>query len=189
MPVQAFKTSTSPPRKHIEAADTLEIEDEESIDSGVETSEVLGQDDLQAYHDDDDKYVLLYQLVEAFFRLNDSPSDEQMHSLASALGMDPESLESHIYEFFSDVLEGSEGETLGDPDEYGEEDEDEDDGPYDLHLTTLESADADGRAAENNGRPDLEQFGQSDVYKEASEHDGAPDEELIEELLENAKEQ
>jgi hypothetical protein len=145
--------------------------------------------------EDEDSRALLYQLLEAFLRLNDSPSDEQMHSLASALGMDSEALESTIYSLFADVLDHSSDDTKDsitfDDSDFDDNDvlEDPDvtevdDGTELIHFQ-VEGSDPDGKAAENDGTPDLEQLGQPDAYKEASELNGAPDEELLDELLDD----
>lgn len=47
----------------------------------------------------------------------------------------------------------------------------------------VEASDADGRAADNDGEPDAEVLGEEDPLKEASEADGAVDEEVLQEAL------
>ena len=43
-------------------------------------------------------------LIKCFLSINGSPSDQQIHQLADAVGMDKETLESAIYEMLSDCL-------------------------------------------------------------------------------------
>lgn len=46
----------------------------------------------------------LQDLIEAYFRVNTNPSDEQVHALATSLGLDQETLEAVIYEYVGEAL-------------------------------------------------------------------------------------
>lgn len=236
-----------------------------------------------------EKQGAFYSLVESFLLLNPSPSDEHIHQLASAVGMDPETFEQLLYKLFGSVLHpkggsepeeilsdnvdemppGLEEEMLTDGNEHENlmarltagaagvnpnlfdfDDIDESvtaattsesglldraynelasalrgtgesykgdtlvehlvsyaEGQPDFHQIfgkgpgaginarhaaqeflkkppfKLESADADGRAAEADGVADPELLGREDPLKEASEGDGAVDEELVQEQM------
>lgn len=47
------------------------------------------------------------QLIVLFLELNPKPADAQVHSLAAALGMDKETLESIIYQMLGEVVDES----------------------------------------------------------------------------------
>lgn len=129
---------------------------------------------------------VFYQLLEAFLRLNESPSDEQIHALATALGTDPETLESKIYSMLADVLDDGDSDEIVEDDDsdltvsFDDSDFDDSESPGELIEFPVQGSDPDNRAAEFDGKPDLEQLGQPDPYKEGAASDGAPDEELLE---------
>lgn len=138
MPIQVVKTKPggSPPKK-------------------VEAAQVA---DSMA----DDEKESMYSLVEAYLLIVPDPSDDQIHALATAVGMDHETFEQFLYEILSKVVE--EGRKL-------------------------EASDADGALAEQDGEPDLEEaFGQKDDMKQASETDGGIDTEQLEDNLEHKDE-
>lgn len=64
-----------------------------------------------------DKKEAFYSLVESFLLINPSPSDEHMHMLATAVGMDPETFEQLVYQMFGQLLdeEADEGSPLESP--------------------------------------------------------------------------
>jgi hypothetical protein len=178
----------------------------------------------QAIGLDEGKQAAFYSLMESFLLLNPSPSDEHIHMLAEATGMDPETFEQLIYQSFGsllhppgdeDVGKTSDSEVLSDPisNEGGDElltDVHEHEGLmarltasnvddntadpvnknlFDLNdIEPITASDPDGRAAEDDGVEDPELLGGEDPLKEASDADGAVDEELVEELLEPTEE-
>lgn len=137
----------------------------------------------------DPKSPHLLALLEAYLLLVDSPTDEQVHSLSRAIGLDPETLEAVLYEMFGDLLRSEEEESpdvallgdeldagLLDSDDLFDEDLDSD---LDLDQLALEGSDEIGRLADNDGAPDEEQLGIPDQLKEAMDTDGEVDEELF----------
>ena len=48
---------------------------------------------------------MIKQLVQIFLQINPEPSDDQVHNLAYALGIDKETLEAEMYEMLSDCVE------------------------------------------------------------------------------------
>lgn len=57
----------------------------------------------------------LLQLFEAFYRINSSPTDEQFHALATALGVPHEQLEEALFKLIGDAIsDESVGEHYGD---------------------------------------------------------------------------
>lgn len=79
-----------------------EWEDEESEESEEEEEEALEENEEDESEDEEEVF---YDLLVSFFRLNPSPTDEQVHSLAAALGVDHEDLEAMIYEILSIMME------------------------------------------------------------------------------------
>lgn len=98
--------------------------------------------------------VKLYDFIVAYLRLNTQPSDEQFHSLAQAIGKDPEYLESVVYKIMALMFEddelSSDARSL-----------------IDEALVTAEYLPAIG---ESEGLPDLG----LDEISELTEHDGDP---------------
>lgn len=151
-----------------------------------------------------DKQEAFYSLIESFLLLNPSPSDEHMHGLASAVGIDPETFEALIYKFFGSVI-NQQGDLLSDAEDSEdasdlEEVVDEnahadlmarltssnvDDSTMNLFDTDdlITSSDADGQAASEDGVFDQELLGMEDTLKDAADSDGAIDEEQLEENL------
>ncbi len=117
----------------------------------------------------------LQELVSAFLCVNDSPSDNQVHMLAKAVGTDPETLEAVVYHmlsecqtrataihanFVQDVLDGDYDPAMTPADDLAVNDGEPDDGndavqdilkddgvPADEEIETVDGAD--------DGTPDL----------------------------------
>lgn len=138
----------------------------------------------------------LYTLVETFLLLNPKPSDIQVHSLALALGLTHEFLESLIYEMFAEVLADDQE---GSPEEVGEieptvslldldEDdldglgEDSDDFGFGSDdLDSLDSPDESEDLAEDIMQDSVDpvQVYAADAFGEAAGKDGSPDMEQL----------
>jgi len=88
--------------------DELDNDDDDDEDEGG-LSEMPDDDDddglLPEGAEDDAK---LFDLLSAFLTINPSPTDDQFHSLAVAIGMDPEDLESKVYALMGLMLENEE---------------------------------------------------------------------------------
>lgn len=63
----------------------------------------------------EEQQAAFYSFVESFLLLNPSPSDEQVHTLATAVGLDPETFEQLLYKFFGDLLKPTPVESEVDP--------------------------------------------------------------------------
>jgi hypothetical protein len=55
--------------------------------------------------DGDDEDLRMFDLLSAFLKLNNSPSDDQFHALAESLGIDHEKLEESVFRLISIMLE------------------------------------------------------------------------------------
>lgn len=119
---------------------------------------------------DDETKSKLYTVIEAYLLFNSTPTDEEVHCFATALGMSKEALEAVLYEFFASELQ--EDASQVDPLE-------DDVAVSAVSAFALRSGDELGDALENDGVPDQELQGLEDPMKENSESDGAPDTELI----------
>lgn len=96
-------------------------EDEEPLgitaeDLGDAESDLLGEElgedegdedenDDEEDHGENSADLKMFDLLSSFLALNPSPSDEQFHSLAAALGLPHEELEAHIYRLVGVMLE------------------------------------------------------------------------------------
>lgn len=121
----------------------------------------------------EDKLQNLYTLIENFLLINEEPADEQVHLLAAALGLSKEELEQHLFKFFSDTLEDQ------DSDSFGADTSDEDFDSSRLESSDLRASEPHSLLMEDDGVEDPELLGREDPIKEASEADGAVDEEVL----------
>ena len=73
-----------------------EDEDEEEEDD---------EEDEEDEDDPEDSDLRMFDLLSAFLKLNNSPSDDQFHALAESLGIDHEKLEESVFRLISVMLE------------------------------------------------------------------------------------
>jgi hypothetical protein len=90
----------------------ITAEDLGDVDSdllGDEINEDEDESDEEGNDDEDEgensQDLKMFDLLSSFLSLNPSPSDEQFHSLADALGLPHEELEAHIYRLVGVMLE------------------------------------------------------------------------------------
>lgn len=162
--------------KYVSVSDLSLIEPEPNkLDSGVKAIEIFTPaisvgDMEETIHEDSEEFlddrdaedellenseeVKLYDFIVAYLRINQSPSDEQFHSLAVSINKDPEYLESVVYKIMALMLEDNE---LSDDARH----------LIDEALVTAEYLPAIGEA---EGLPDLG----LDEVSELTEHDGDP---------------
>lgn len=74
-------------------ADVLPDMDPETADPGADVED-----------DPDDEQFTLEDVLECFFRANDTPSDEQVHAFAGLVGMDYEEFEALVFQKFGEVV-------------------------------------------------------------------------------------
>lgn len=95
-----LETPTMPPLANIPDFFAEEDEDEDHEDSPEEQMEEILEESSE-----DQPELLFYDLLASFFKLNPSPTDDQVHALAEALGMEEDDLEAIIYQILSVMLE------------------------------------------------------------------------------------
>lgn len=145
---------------------------------------------------EDEKQSAFYSLMESFLLLNPTPSDEQVHQLATSVGMDPETFESLIYKFFGDMVKHDEdahgGDFNADQDllaDFGDEAEDEDteaeefldegDAQDDDNTVTASNVDDMPMNKQMFDTNDIEPIEAADQDGKAADEDGIPDPELL----------
>lgn len=124
----------------------------------------------------DERVSQLYSLIESFLIFNPEPSDEQVHLLAAAAGLSKEELEQYLFKFFGQVIEDEEDEEAAvDPAEPSESPT-----PF-ISRVKVTSSEPHSKLMEFDGVEDPELSGEEDPVKQASESDGAVDEEVLQE--------
>ena len=93
--------------------DTLDVESDAEDDEGGFLDEDDSEDDSEeeeSEEDEEDQNNLanLYDLLTAFFKINEAPTDPEFHALAQAIGMEPDDLEAVVYKVMSIMMSNDE---------------------------------------------------------------------------------
>lgn len=164
MPIQVrsagTKTVAAPPRRILEDPNTIvdpdNAQDTDSLTEDVDPGEAASAR-RAAIADLDSEYrsvaaanheEMLDSFLRLFLGLNPQPSDEQVHSLAKAIGVSKEALEAVIYSMLSEMLGNEDDDEL----DVLEESASVDDGGFNRSII-LNPEDTDERMA-NDGEVD-----------------------------------
>jgi len=102
-----------PPTPPAEVLTTPEFEDDDVtkiivLEEEEEEDEEDEEDEEEDSPEPDSEELRVYDLLTSFFRMNPSPTDEEMHALATAVRMSAEELEQIIYRVMSVMMEDPE---------------------------------------------------------------------------------
>lgn len=123
----------------------------------------------------EDPGTTLYDFLVSYFGLVPEPTDEQIHQLALAIGMEPEELEAEIYRIMSIMFNDDAGDEA---DEFSAAITSELDEPTDTSQEELEEL--TGSSDEDDGE-ELDLEADVEPYSPAEgEPDGAPDQAVVE---------
>ncbi len=118
--------------------------------------------------DPDTQSQLLYDLLTCYFGVVPEPSDEQVHHLALAIGMNPEELEAELYRIMSVMFDDDADE--GEASELAESIEDEEDESDDEEDEDLDTEDDEDDEEEEDVQADVFPYVPAE-----GEPDGVPD--------------
>ena len=92
--------------------DTLDVESDAEDDEGgfldEDDSEDESEEESEEDEEDQNNLANLYDLLTAFFKINEAPTDPEFHALAQAIGMEPDDLEAVVYKVMSIMMSNDE---------------------------------------------------------------------------------
>ena len=89
--------------------ETLDVEsDAEGDEGGFLDEDDSEEEESEEDEEDQNNLANLYDLLTAFFKINESPTDPEFHALAQAMGMEPDDLEAVVYKVMSIMMSNDE---------------------------------------------------------------------------------
>ena len=89
--------------------ETLDVEsDAEGDEGGFLDEDDSEEEESEEDEEDQNNLANLYDLLTAFFKINESPTDPEFHALAQAIGMEPDDLEAVVYKVMSIMMSNDE---------------------------------------------------------------------------------
>lgn len=129
-------------------SDTEEDEDEGGFLDEAPEEEEDDQEDEDSQ--DENNLANLYDLLTAYFKVNEAPTDPEFHALAQSIGMDPDDLEAIVYKVMSIMMSDDVSKDAVE-DAIEEAEDDSEDDQVESDVMPYSPAEA-----EEDGAPDLD---------------------------------
>lgn len=93
---------------HLDVESDADAEDDEGGFLDEDDSEDESEEESEEDEEDQNNLANLYDLLTAFFKINEAPTDPEFHALAQAIGMEPDDLEAVVYKVMSIMMSNDE---------------------------------------------------------------------------------